>query len=102
MRSLPTTLALLLSTAAMLSSPADARAANSCNNFTPPYEGNWQVQLGSNGCTPLTDVTVSVAVTQDIIVASSNGYNGFGMQLNANGPSSGLTPSQLYWEQFVL
>ncbi len=102
MRTLPMSYAFLLAAAAVLGSAADARAAGSCDNYGPQFVGNWQIQLGNNGCVPLTNVTVTVAVTQDIKVASSSGYNGFSMQLNANGASSGLTPSQLYWQQFVI
>jgi hypothetical protein len=101
MRFVHTAAALLISTGCVLAWAADARAQ--CHNYAPQWEGNWQVQLGNNSCTPLTGVTVTVAVTQEIVVASSTeGYNGFAMQLNANGASSGLTPSQLYWEQFVM
>jgi hypothetical protein len=103
MRLLPTTLALLLSTASMVASTTDARAQAACNNFSPLFQGNWQAQLGNNSCSPLTGVSVTVAVTQDIVVsAATPGYNGFSMQLNANGPSSGLTSSQLFWQQFVI
>lgn len=101
MRFVHTTLAVLLSAGCALAWTADARA-QSCNDFSPQWEGNWQVQLGNNSCAPLTGVTITVAVTQDIKVASSTGYDGFSMQLNANGPSSGLSPSQLYWTQFVI
>jgi hypothetical protein len=106
MRFAHTAFAFLISTGCVLALTADARAGASCK--TQQYKGHtleglWQYQLGSNSCTPLTGVEVAVAVTQDIIVASSTkGYNGFSMQLNANGPSSGLTPSQLYWQQFVI
>jgi hypothetical protein len=94
--------AFLISAGGVLSLAADARA-QSCNNYSPQLEGNYQYQLGNSSCIPLTGVSVTVAVTQDIIVASSTlGYNGFSMQLNANGPSSGLTSSQLYWQQFVM
>ena len=93
MRPFHTTCAFLLLTAAAIASTTDARAGASCNNYSPQYVGNWQAQLGNNSCTPLTGVTVTLAVTQDIKVASSTGYNGFSMQLNANGASSGLTPS---------
>ena len=102
MRPLPATFALLLSATAALASPADARADTACHNYSPPYFGNTQVQLGNNGCVPLTGVKVTVAVTQDIKVASSTGYKGFSMQLNANGASSGLTSSQQFWQQFVI
>jgi hypothetical protein len=106
MRFAHTAFAFLISTGCVLALTADARAGASCK--TQQYKGHaleglWQYQLGSNSCTPLTGVEVTVTVTQDIIVASSTkGYNGFSMQLNANGPSSGLTPSQLYWQQFVI
>jgi hypothetical protein len=103
MRFVDTAFAFLISTGCVLAWTAEARAQASCNNYTPQYAGNYQVQLGSNSCTPLTGVSVTVGVTQDIIVAASTeGYNGFSMQLNANGPSSGLTPTQLYWQQFVI
>ena len=102
MRPLPATFALLLSATVALASPADARADTACHNYSPPYFGNTQVQLGNNGCVPLTGVKVTVAVTQDIKVASSTGSKGFSMQLNANGASSGLTSSQQFWQQFVI
>jgi hypothetical protein len=105
MRLAHTAFAFLISTGCVLALTADARAA-SCQTQQfqgQALEGNWQLQLGSNTCTPLTGVEVTVTVKQDIIVASSTeGYNGFSMQLNANGPSSGLTPSQLIWQQFVI
>jgi hypothetical protein len=101
-----TAFAFLISTGCVLALTADARAGASCKAQQykgQVLEGNWQFQLGSNSCTPLTGVEVTVEVSQDIIVASSTeGYNGFSMQLNANGPSSGLTPSQLIWQQFVI
>ena len=94
--------AFLLSTGCVLALTADARA-QSCNNYSPQFSGSQQYQLGSNSCTPLTVVKVTVAVTQDIIVASATqGFNGFSMQLNANGATSGLTSSQLFWQQFVI
>ncbi len=104
-------LALLISTGSVLESTAAARA-QSCPTVPMfkgnPLKGNWQYQLGSNSCTPLTEVIVTVAVTQDIIVDQGTlGYNGFGMQLNANGPSTnapsaGLATSKLYFTQFVI
>jgi hypothetical protein len=108
MRFAHTTLAFLISTGCVLASTAEARAQAVCNDFTAKYQGNFQLQLGSNTCQPLTGVSVTLAVMQDIIVASSTqGYNGFGIQLNANGPESlksgPSTPSpQLYWQQFVM
>jgi hypothetical protein len=105
MRLAHTAFAFLISTGCVLALTADARAA-SCK--TQQYKGHaleglWQYQLGNNSCTPLTDVEVTVAVTEDIVVAASTkNYDGFTMQLNANGPSSGLTPSQLVWQQFVI
>src|SRR5580692_6175402 len=94
--------AFLISTGGLLASTAGARA-QTCNNYSPTYQGFFQYQVGNNSCSPLTNVVVTLAVTQDIVVASSTqGYNGFGVQLDANGPSSGLTPSQLYWQQFVI
>jgi hypothetical protein len=99
--------AFLMATGCVLASAADARA-QSCNNYAAPnyrggaLGGNWQVQFGNNSCTPLTGVRVTVAVSEDIVVASSNGTdNGFSMQLNANGPVGGL-PSQQYWQQFLI
>jgi hypothetical protein len=100
--------AFLMATGCVLASTADARA-QSCNNYAAPQYrggalgGNWQVQLGNNSCAPLTGVTVTVAVEEDIVVASSTqGYNGFSMQLNANGPASLSNSSQQFWQQFVI
>ncbi len=90
----------------MLALATDVRAGPSCN--TTQYkgqalEGLWQYQLGSNSCTPLTGVKVTIVVEQDIIVGSyTKGQNGFSMQLNANGPSSRLKPTQLFWQQFII
>jgi hypothetical protein len=109
MRLAHTAFAFLISTGCVLALTADARAGASCKTQTfqgQALAGNTQYLLGSNSCTPLTKVEVTVFVNQDIIVGSSTpkgpGFNGFAMQLNANGPSSGLTPSQLYFQQFVI
>jgi hypothetical protein len=101
MRFVHITLAFLISTGCLLASTADARA-QSCNNFTPQLQGNFQQQLGSNACAPLTGMSVTVQVTQDIKVAgTTQGQGGFGMQLNTNGPSN--PPSgQLDAAQFVI
>jgi len=89
----------------VLALTAGVRAGPSCNTQFKgqALKGNWRYQLGSNSCTPLTEVEVTVVVSEDIVVAgATEGYKGFSMQLNANGPSSGLTPSQLNWQQFVI
>jgi hypothetical protein len=105
MRFAHTASAYLIATGCVLALTAGVRAGPSCNTQWKgqALKGNWQYQLGSNSCTPLTEVEVTVVVSEDIVVAgATKGYSGFSMQLNANGPSSGLTPSQLYWQQFVI
>jgi hypothetical protein len=105
MRFVRTAFAFLISTGCVFALTADTRAGGLCKSYQYKgklLQGLWQYQIGDNNCTPLTEVEVTVAVTQDIVVASSTKKNGFSMQLNANGPSSGLTPSQLYWQQFVI
>jgi len=106
MRFARTVFAFLISIGCALALTTDVRGGESCKTYEykgHALEGLWQYQLGSNSCTPLTGVEATVTVTHDIIVASATkGYNGFSMQLNANGPSSGLRPSQLNWQQFVI
>ena len=103
MRFVHTALAFLIAIGSVFASTADARAQASCNNYVVPHGGLGGYVIGNNDCQPLTGLTVTLAVTQDIVVASSDcGYNGFSMQLNANGPSAGLTPSQLWWQQYVI
>lgn len=101
MRLVHTTLAFLISTGGLLASTADARA-QSCNNFTPQLKGNFQQQLGSNACAPLTGMSVTIQVTQDIkVAATTDGQSGFSMQLNTNGPSN-PPPGQLDAAQFLI
>src|SRR5580693_3850985 len=101
-----TAFAFLILISCVLALATDVRAGPLCN--TTQYkgqalEGLWQYQLGSNSCTPLTGVKVTVVVEQDIIVGSyTKGQYGFSMQLNANGASSGLKPTQLFWQQFII
>ncbi|HEY4012938.1 MAG TPA: hypothetical protein VGM06_06355 [Polyangiaceae bacterium] len=98
----------MLSTGFVLVSIADAHA-----QATPPIPlgSDSNYTLANNNCQPLTGVKVTLNVTQDIVVASADcggtvtqgtGNAGFSMQLNANGPATGLTSSQLNWQQFVI
>ena len=103
MKFVHTALAFLISTASVLTATAEARADASCSNYAVPHGGLDGYVLGNNNCTTLTGVTVSLTVTQDIVVDSSTcSNNSFSMQLNANGPSTNLKASQLLWQQFII
>ncbi len=52
-----------------------------------------------NGCNPITGLTVTINVTQDIVAKSSSGSTkGFGFQLNAYSPKKELSA----WQQYVM
>ena len=52
-----------------------------------------------NGCNPITGLTVTINVTQDIVAkASSGSTKGFGFQLNAYSPKKELSA----WQQYVM
>jgi hypothetical protein len=52
-----------------------------------------------NGCKPITGLTVTINVTQDIVAKSSSGSTkGFGFQLNAYSPKNELSA----WQQYVM
>jgi hypothetical protein len=103
MRFVPAGLASLIAAGFVLASTADARAQASCSNFAVPNGGYNGYVVGNNQCKPLTGVTATLEVTQDIVVDTSTcSNNSFSFQLNANGPAAGLTASQLTWQQFVI